>query len=172
MRKTFAKKLMGLTMSVMLTAFAAVPFTAHAASDVTVNWNDVKQEIDGFGVSQAGWSDAIYDLQEPVRSEIMDLLFKPDTGIGISIFRGALFPQFNPAPGQYDFNARPDQVWVMQQAKARGVDKLIASTWSPPAWMKTNNSTTHGGVPEAGKLRRLRAAHVQIHQRIQTAVRS
>lgn len=79
MRTTFAKKLMGLTMSVMLTAFAAVPFTAHAASDVTINWNDVKQEIDGFGVSQAGWSDAIYDLQEPVRSEIMDLLFKPDT---------------------------------------------------------------------------------------------
>ena len=23
---------------------------------VTVRWNDVKQEIDGFGVSQADWS--------------------------------------------------------------------------------------------------------------------
>ncbi|MCE5172155.1 hypothetical protein LQV63_23000 [Paenibacillus profundus] len=33
----------------------------------------------------------------------------------------------------------------MQQAKARGVHKLIASSWSPPAWMKTNNSTTNGG---------------------------
>lgn len=42
----------------------------------------------------------------------------------MAIFRGAIFPAFNPAPGQYDFNARPDQVWVMQQAKARGVHKL------------------------------------------------
>ncbi|MDR9854194.1 glycoside hydrolase [Paenibacillus sp. VCA1] len=145
MGRTFVKKLMGMSLSALLLAAAALPFTAQAASDVTVNWNDVKQEIDGFGVSQAGWSDAIYDLREPARSEVMDLLFRPDIGIGISIFRGALFPEFNPAPGQYDFNVRPDQVWVMQQAKARGVDKLIASTWSPPAWMKTNNSTTHGG---------------------------
>ncbi len=27
----------------------------------------------------------------------------------------------------------------------RGIDKFIASVWSPPAWMKTNQSTTHGG---------------------------
>ncbi|WP_237391625.1 glycoside hydrolase family 30 protein [Paenibacillus dendrobii] len=139
------KKLMSIALSAVLATVITVPLTAHAASDVSINWNDIKQDIDGFGVSQAGWSDAIYDLQEPVRSQVMDLLFTPDTGIGISIFRGALFAAFNPAPGQYDFNARPDQVWVMQQAKARGVDKLIASTWSPPAWMKTNNSTTNGG---------------------------
>jgi len=129
----------------MIHLAVAVPRSASAATDVTVNWNDVKQPIDGFGVSQAGWSGAIYDLQEPARSQVMDLLFKPDTGIGISILRGEIFPTFNPAPGQYDFGARPDQVWVMQQAKARGVDKIIASTWSPPAWMKTNNQTTHGG---------------------------
>ncbi|GIP30346.1 hypothetical protein J23TS9_54760 [Paenibacillus sp. J23TS9] len=145
MGRKMVKKLMSAVLCTILTAAIAIPLTAHAAADVTVNWNDMKQDIDGFGVSQAGWSDAIYDLQEPARSQVMDLLFKPDTGIGISIFRGALFPQFNPAPGQYDFSARPDQVWVMQQAKARGVNKLIASTWSPPAWMKTNNSTTSGG---------------------------
>lgn len=128
----------------MVTVLTA-PLPAKAASDVTINWNDVKQSIDGFGVSQAGWSDAIYDLEEPVRSQIMDLLFKQDTGIGVSIFRGAIFAEFNPAQGQYDFNARPDQVWVMQQAQARGVDKTIATNWSPPAWMKTNNQTTNGG---------------------------
>ncbi|TYP79028.1 glycoside hydrolase family 30 protein [Paenibacillus methanolicus] len=137
--------LTGLGVSVLMLTPALGPGTASAASNVAINWNDVKQEIDGFGVSQAAWSDAIYDLQEPARSQIMDLLFRQDTGIGASILRGAIFPQFNPAPGQYDFNARPDQVWVMQQAKARGVNKLVASTWSPPAWMKTNNSTTNGG---------------------------
>lgn len=118
---------------------------AHAATNVTIDWNDVLQEIDGFGVSQADWSNAIYDLNEPERSEVMDHLFREDTGIGLSIFRGELFAAFNPAPGQYDFGARPDQVWIMQQAAARGVDKIMTTTWSPPAWMKTNNSTTNGG---------------------------
>ncbi|CAH8768573.1 glycoside hydrolase family 30 protein [Paenibacillus dendritiformis] len=148
----------GTALTMLVTMVWALPFTvwadpaessdmaeAAAASDVYIGWNDVKQEIDGFGVSQAGWSDAIYDLPEPVRSEVMDRLFDQVTGIGVSIFRGAVFPAFNPAPGQYDFQARPDQVWVMQQAQARGVHKLIASTWSPPAWMKSNNSTTNGG---------------------------
>lgn len=147
MFRNMFKKLasIGVAASVLLTTLIAAPLTASAASDVTVNWNDVKQEIDGFGVSQAGWSDAIYDLAEPVRSQIMDLLFKQENGIGISIFRGEIFPDFNPSPGVYNFNARPDQIWVMQQAKARGVDKIMATTWSPPAWMKTNNSTTNGG---------------------------
>ncbi|GGG12996.1 glycoside hydrolase family 30 protein [Paenibacillus aceti] len=145
MRTKSLKKRMAVMMSTLLLTLMIVPLNAHAATDVSINWNDVKQEIDGFGVSQAGWSGAIYDLQEPARSQIMDLLFTQDNGIGLSILRGALFAEYNPAPGQFDFTVRPDQVWVMQQAKARGVDKLVASTWSPPAWMKTNNSTTHGG---------------------------
>ncbi|WP_193726869.1 glycoside hydrolase family 30 protein [Paenibacillus guangzhouensis] len=151
MRK-WIKKLFtgGLASSMLMMTIIAAPTTVSAATDVTVNWNDVKQDIDGFGVSQAGWSDAIYDLQEPARSQIMDLLFDPNNGIGVSIFRGAIFPQFNPSPGQYDFNARPDQVWVMQQAQARGVNKIMATTWSPPAWMKTNNSTTNGGYLKSG----------------------
>lgn len=37
---------------------------------VTISRNDAKQEIDNFDVSQAGWSDAIYDLQEPAHSQI------------------------------------------------------------------------------------------------------
>ncbi|NMM53705.1 glycoside hydrolase family 30 protein [Paenibacillus aquistagni] len=143
MLKKFLKS--SLIVSMLLMSVISVPFTAGAASSATINWNDVKQDIDGFGVSQAGWSDAVYDLQEPVRSHIMDLLFNQEDGIGASIFRGAIFPDFNPSAGVYDFNARPDQVWVMQQAQARGVDKIVASAWSPPAWMKTNNQTTHGG---------------------------
>ncbi|UVI28501.1 glycoside hydrolase [Paenibacillus spongiae] len=147
MIRTMWKRLVSVSvaLSVMLMTVVSLPLTANAASDVTVNWNDMKQEIDGFGVSQAAWSDAIYDLSEPVRSQVMDLLFTQETGIGASILRGEIFPDFNPAPGTYDFNARPDQVWVMQQAKARGVDKIIATSWSPPAWMKTNSSTTNGG---------------------------
>ena len=136
---------LGACAAMMTITLPGMPMKARAASDVIIHWNDLKQEIDGFGVSQADWSHAIYDMQGPVRDEIMDLLFDPDKGIGASIFRGSVFADFNPVPGEYDFNTRPDQVWVMQQAQARGVDKIIATNWSPPAWMKTNQSTTHGG---------------------------
>ncbi|MGL4737853.1 MAG: glycoside hydrolase family 30 protein, partial [Cellulosilyticaceae bacterium] len=109
-----------------------------------INWSQTYQSIDGFGVSQAEWSDAIYECPEPARSQIMDLLFTQD-GIDLDIFRGELFPTFATTPGAYDFTGRPDQVWIMQQARDRGVDKIISTTWSPPAWMKTNNQTTNGG---------------------------
>jgi len=33
----------------------------------------------------------------------------------------------------------------MKDAKAAGINKFITAVWSPPAWMKTNNSTTNGG---------------------------
>lgn len=115
-----------------------------ASSVVNISLNHTHQEIDGFGVSQAAWSDAIYNLEEPARSQVMDLLFSEE-GIDLDILRGEIFPEFSPALGEYDFTQRQDQAWVMQEAKARGVDKLIATTWSPPAWMKSNNQTTYGG---------------------------
>lgn len=119
--------------------------TVKASSNAAnVSLNRTYQEIDGFGVSQAAWSNAIYDMEEPARSEIMDLLFTEE-GIDLDIFRGEIFPDFAPALGEYDFTQRQDQAWVMKEAKARGVDKIVATTWSPPAWMKTNNQTTHGG---------------------------
>lgn len=116
----------------------------HAKTIVNINLGNVKQEIDGFGVSQAAWSDAIYNLSEPARSEVLDLLFSQE-GIDLDILRGEIFPEFAPAPGVYDFTKRQDQAWVMQEAKTRGVEKFVATTWSPPAWMKTNNQTTNGG---------------------------
>jgi glucuronoarabinoxylan endo-1,4-beta-xylanase len=32
-----------------------------------------------------------------------------------------------------------------KELNQRGIDKFIASVWSPPAWMKTNQSTSNGG---------------------------
>lgn len=84
-------------------------------------------------------------MSEPKRTEVLDSLFTQDQGIGISIFRGEIFPQFNTTPAAFDFSKRYDQAWTMQQAKARGVDKIIATTWTSSKWMKTNNTHEHGG---------------------------
>ncbi|MGK9250954.1 glycoside hydrolase family 30 protein [Paenibacillus humicus] len=143
-RKRAGRTVLAAAVAGTLLMGAAGP-RAEAAAGASINWTDVKQSIDGIGASQAGWSNAVYDLPEPQRSQVMDLLFRQDSGIGLSILRGAVFSDYSAAPGQYSFGLHPDQAWVMQQAKARGVDKIVASAWSPPAYMKTNGQTTNGG---------------------------
>lgn len=118
--------------------------SSFATAIMDINWNDYKQKIDGFGVSQASYSHVIYLLPEPTRSEIMDLLFTQNKGVGFSILRGEVFPTFNPEAGIYNFDSRPDQNWILKEAQNRKVDKLILTAWTPPAWMKSNNSTIRG----------------------------
>ncbi|WP_113676154.1 glycoside hydrolase family 30 protein [Vallitalea guaymasensis] len=123
------------------------PYTnSYASNFITIYWEDEKQEIDGFGFSGADWSHIPYQLQEPERTEVMDLLFNIDDGIGASICRSEIHPEYSPALGEYDFvNIKPEQLWYIKEAEARGVDKQIATAWTPPAFMKNNNSQTHGG---------------------------
>lgn len=50
----------------------------------------------------------------------------------------------------FNFTIDQDQIWNAIEAKRRGVTKFIASVWSPPAWMKSNNQETNDGyfLPE------------------------
>ena len=126
---------------------------------VTVNLNDVHQTIDGFGVAQPGGDQNQIPPQfsapwlstypEPTRSHIMDLAFSEVKGIGLTILRMRAEGMMEPAPGVWN-DVDPAQAWVMQEAVARGPVKLIASVWSPPAWMKDNNSTLGGRCANTG----------------------
>lgn len=134
---------------------------------INVYWDQNKQEIDGFGISQAFWANFLFRHQK--RDELMGLFFG-DQGLGLSILRGEVFPHFSSAQGQTNFNTDANifvplnsdyfnadpwgnteylqraQQWVTHVAKQQYlVDKLMFTTWSPPAWMKTNNSQTDGG---------------------------
>lgn len=140
--------------------------STYAASDasVTVQWNQEKQEIDGFGIAQAGWADQLYKHRK--RSEIMGWLFG-DQGLDLSILRGEVFPHYSTSRGHRDFAlnenidislddpffdpwssedmVRRGQLWITREAKKTyGVDKLMFSTWSPPAYMKSNGSVSKG----------------------------
>ena len=42
------------------------------------------------------------------------------------------------------------QVWLMQQAQQRGVNRLMSTVWSAPAWMKSNND--YRGKTPSGEL--------------------
>lgn len=137
-------------------------------ADVVLQWNNEEQTIDGFGVAQAGWSDYLYANRK--RQEIMDVMFGQD-GLRLSILRGEVFPHYDETTFNMDedinlslddpffdidFNRdenrvaegiaqRNGQLWIMKKAKQEyGVDKLIFSVWSAPAYMKSNGSTSQG----------------------------
>ncbi|MGF7032445.1 glucuronoarabinoxylan endo-1,4-beta-xylanase [Paenibacillus mucilaginosus] len=126
-----------------------------------VDWNEERQVVDGFGGSGAfKKAKTVMNLPEPERTRILDMIFSQEKGIGLSIVRnlvgdGVAADSVEPQPGVYvwddpqwetkkaSFDA--DQIWLMNEAKKRGVTTFFSSVWSPPAWMKTNNSVAGTG---------------------------
>jgi glucuronoarabinoxylan endo-1,4-beta-xylanase len=61
---------------------------------------------------------------------------------------GSFLCDFNPSPGVYDWNhwgIQSEMRWLQRVNAAYGVNRYMVSTWSPPAWMKDNNSCANGG---------------------------
>ena len=126
-------------------------------NSVDIYWNDVHQQIDGFGGSiiPAG---AEHMFHHP---ELIDFLFDPVNGLGFSIARtcvlddgGTSFWGENTAShmnkdGSFNWEGDSKQVEVLKTAQKYGV-QIMATPWSPPSWMKSNNQVSNGGklLPE------------------------
>src|SRR4029077_14665005 len=123
--------------------------TAHAASAVTINGATTFQTIDGFGAAEAfGPAQSLESLPAGPQKQILDLLYSPTTGAGLTILRN-LFPSdpshtMEPnSPGSpgavptytWDNNSW-GQVWMAQQAKTYGVNQFYGDAWSAPGFMK------------------------------------
>src|SRR5262249_3110148 len=129
---------------------------------VTINTNQTFQTIDGFGAAQHGGdtSKPSQDAATPLYNwamtypesgqKIMDLVFSPEKGIGLSMLRIGINAMINPRPGEFQVKDTA-QSWVMKQALLRGPVKIFASAWSPPAWMKTNGDTIGGALIRPGR---------------------
>ena len=100
------------------------------AEDVNIYANTEYQTVRGFGgMSGVGW---ITDLT----SGQVDTAFGSDDGqIGLSIMRMRIDP---------DSNNWSIQLPSAQRAVSHGAI-LLATPWTPPAYMKSNNSLTNGG---------------------------
>jgi O-glycosyl hydrolase len=102
---------------------------AHSAT-VNVNFSTIYQEIDGFGgMNGNGWIDDLTTAQAQKAF---------GTGadqMGLSIMRIRIDP---------DSNQWYKQVSTAQYAASHRV-KLLATPWTPPAYMKDNNSLINGG---------------------------
>ena len=137
-----------ISFCLMVSAMIAPTITVGATMpNLTIDWNNTHQNIDGYGVSIPYIASQFAHFQQ--KSTVMDLLFDPKVGIGLSILRSSILEQrwgtIEPSQGAWNFTRDAAQVWVQQQAQLRGVSKVMATVWSPPAWMKTNNSIANGG---------------------------
>ncbi|MDA3731930.1 hypothetical protein PBV87_10610 [Niameybacter massiliensis] len=145
----FKKLLVGcLVSSIILGGMNGSAVYAASNPQVTVEWNNVRQQIDGFGITQE--EECTYVMNEPYRSEVMDLLFSQEKGIGLSLLRteigcGESKPTIEPENNVWYTDGDPRELWYFNEALQRGVEKIYGTVWSPPKWMKTNNSWYYGG---------------------------
>ncbi|NBI30234.1 glycoside hydrolase family 30 beta sandwich domain-containing protein [Chengkuizengella marina] len=143
-----------------------IPLTDPSGANVTtiqVNPNIEYQTILGLGTSLE--ESTIYNLSlmtPQKRDEVLRKLIDPVNGAGMNVFRitfgtsdftGREFYSYEDVPGQFsiqkdiDFNI----ISTVQQAIAIGNEtgnpiKIFASSWSAPAWMKTNNNLIGGYI--------------------------
>jgi len=148
---------------------ASVTFTPgnSGTNTVFVDETQTYQQVEGFGASFT--DSAAYLLNEvttpAARTNAMNNLFtRNGTGIGVSFIRNPMgasdltrydYTYDDLSPGLTDtnltlFSIAHDQVDIIpliQQALSLNPQlKIMASPWSPPGWMKTNDATIGGAL--------------------------
>ena len=136
---------------------ALLPVTI--AIDTTVKF----QSVEGYGAALTGSSaHNIYQLSDADKQKLLVDLFDADKGIGISYLRITIgasdfslsdFTYDDVGYGQTDaelkyFSVAEDKKELIPILKLiKNINpnvKILASPWSPPAWMKTSNSIKGG----------------------------
>ena len=132
------------------------------SAEITINQNKKFQEIIGFGgaFTEAGGYTLSQIPQEKIK-EVIKAYFHPEEGIGYTLCRTHINScdfslgnyAYTETPGDTkleDFDISRDKKYLIPFIKdalnlKEAEFKLIASPWSPPAWMKTNGRMNQGG---------------------------
>jgi len=143
MRRT--KKITGFDRRARLMVYAVsllmILVIDNSFAQVDINWEDEKQTIHGFGATSGG-----NEHDHEKFSEMADILFDKNTGLGLSSFRvymvmGLKLGETEPTSLKSWHQGLVD--WI-EAAKARGVNKYWSSSWTAPKWMKDNNDLVCG----------------------------
>jgi len=120
------------------------------------------QTIEGFGgaFTEAA-ADTFYKLSPERREEILKAYFDPDEGHGYTLCRTHINScdfslgsyAYTEVPGDVELNHfsidhdRRQLIPMIKEAMRLAGQplKILASPWSPPAWMKTNGQMNNGG---------------------------
>lgn len=137
-------------------------------NDIAVNTDSFKQEIDGFGGSfnEKGWA-ALSLLTQEKKEEVIKALFDPENGARLNICRVPIGSSdyaisrytLNETKNDYEmknFSIERDKQYLIPYIKSALKYKpdleLWASAWTPPTWMKTNNSFDAGSMKDDPKI--------------------
>ncbi len=125
-----------------------VACSSSKSHDVTVNWSDVKQTMDGFGASSAFFGQSLTNDQA-------DQLFDPKKGIGLTLLRtmigvpaDTMSDGTEPTTGANPTPTAPE-LTTAQQATVRGC-QVWAAAWTPPPIWKTTNSKNGSEATDGG----------------------
>jgi glucosylceramidase len=132
---------------------------------ITVEPTQTYQRMVGFGGALTDSSAAVlHELSPAARAEAMRSLFSREDGIGVSFLRQPIgssdftaasehYTYDDVVAGQTDFALRHfsidhDRAQILpllrQALRLAPTMSIVASPWSPPAWMKTNGSLVGG----------------------------
>lgn len=149
----------------LLSPQSPLDFTSAAtgAPDITVDADKKYQSIDGFGFALTGGSaQHLVHMQPENRQRLLQQLFDPKQGIGISYLRLSIgssdlndhtFSYDDLPAGETDtalarFNLAEDTADVIPVLKEilaiNPRIKILGSPWSAPIWMKTNQNIQGG----------------------------
>lgn len=125
---------------------------------IIVDENNTYQQMDGFGASITEASAYLYQnmLTNEEKQQVMTALFDKENGIGVSMLRQTIgasdhcVAPYNFAPYEqsddlpnFDFSHELETIFptVLDALSVEpGRVKVVASSWSPPGWMKVNGS--------------------------------
>ena len=147
-----------------LTEKASLTFQAqmYDMPSVLVDSRHRFQTIEGFGGSftEAG-ADTFYKMSPEVRAEILRAYFDSSSGNGYTLCRTHINScdfslgnyAYTEVPGDVELkhlsidHDRRQLIPMIKEADSVAGQplKLLASPWSPPAWMKTNGQMNLGG---------------------------
>jgi galactosylceramidase len=118
---------------------------------ITLNATDAGRTFEGIGAVSAGAStDLLYDYKNPVRSQILDFLFKPKFGAAFQHLKVEMGGGENSTCGSEPSHAitreelknpvsRGYEFWLMKEAKNRNPDMILEYLpWSFPGFLKPN----------------------------------
>ena len=149
--RTLRPLALALTISASLLACSS-----SKSHDVTVNWSDTKQTMDGFGASSAFFGQSLTTDQA-------DQLFDPKKGIGLSLLRtmigvpaDTMTDGTEPTTGAVPTPTAPE-LTTAQQAAVRGCQVWAAAWTPPPIWKTTNSKNGSAGAGWGNQLRHQQA---------------
>ncbi|MGN7204650.1 glycoside hydrolase family 30 protein [Pedobacter sp. SAFR-022] len=140
--------------------------TATAGPVIEINDKQTYQSIDGFGYTLTGGSATLINkLPEVTKDSLLKELFSTkNNGIGVSYLRISIgasdlsaapfsyndLPEGQTDPNQEKFSLAMEQTDFLPVLKRivaiNPAIKIMGSPWSPPTWMKDNNSFKGGSL--------------------------